>query len=314
VTAATVPAAIRPHVTRDAVVALARVEARRALRGPAFWIAIALTAFFAYESRGLDWQGGTYSAFLLAFSPLAAGIFAAGVLAGGRDRGRADRSSVAEAAALDDSERAIARLLGLVPLVLIGAVLVVGTAIGSRIEGGFWIGNRPGRTDSAVHGVAEILLPILILAVGACVGVAAGRAFRRRAPVIVAGLVVWFLLFGAYWALQWAPVVYVVPTQVQPIWVEIEGNATDPSTFPADWLLANPDGPGDEWQRVLVHEPLTAWHDVYLAGLAVLAAGLAIRSRTGCRLAMIGGGVIVAGIVGQVVVTPDGMTRLLVPT
>ena len=312
-TAATVRAAIRPHLRRDAITALARAEAVRALRGPTFWISLFITAWFAYQGRTLDWQGGNYSSFLLGFTPLAAGIFVVGVLAGGRDRRRADLAPLAEDAALDGTDRAIARLLGLVPLVLIGAVLVIGTAIGSRIEGGFWIGNPPGRTDSAVHGVAEILLPILILVVGACVGVAAGRTFRHPTPVIVIGLVVWFLFFGVYWALQWNPVVYVVPTQIQPLEVSIDGDATDPSRFPAHWLLDRPDEPGGEWKRVVVHDPLTAWHDLYLVGVAVLAAGIAIRSRTGRRLALIGVAVIGIGLVGQVVATPDGASAVEAP-
>jgi hypothetical protein len=312
-TAATVPAAVRPHLRRDAITALARAEAVRALRGPTFWISLAITAWGAWETRSLDWHSGSYSSFLLAFTPLAAGIFVVGVLAGGRDRRRADRAPLAAEAALDVTDRTIARLLGLGPLVLIGAVIVIGAAIGSRIEGGFWIGNPPGRTDTAVHGVAEILLPVLIFVVGACTGVAAGRAFRHRTPVIVIGLLVWFLFFGAYWALQWAPAGYLVPTQIQPIWVTIDGNATDASRLPANWLLDRPDEPGGEWTRVVVHDPLTAWHDLYLVGVAVLATGLAIRSRTGRRLALIGVAVIGIGLVGQVAATPHGASDLEVP-
>lgn len=308
------PAVAVPRVNarRDAIRALARLEARRALRGPAFWIGLAVSVWMAYTSRGLDWQGAVYSEFMLGSGPLAAGIFVAGVIAGSRDRRGGAHAVLAEEAALDDPDRVIARLLGLVPLVAIGSVLVVAVAIGIRIEGGLWVGDAPGRTDSAVHGVAEVLLPILLLVLGACAGVAAGRTFRRRVPVIVAGLVVWFLLIGAFWVWQWIPAVYVVPTQIQPIEVAIEGDPTDPSGLPGSWLLTQSED-DEEWRRVFVHAPLTAWHDVYLVGLATLAVGVAVRSRTGRRLIVIGALVAGVGIAGQVVVMPDGGAPAEIP-
>ena len=88
---------------------------------------------------------------------------------------------------------------------------------------------------------------------------------------------------------------------------------TDPAAFPADWLLVHPDERGGDWARVVVHEPLTAWHDVYLIGLAVVAAGIAIRSRVGRRLMVIGVVVIGVGVVGQAAVTPDGASGIEVP-
>lgn len=311
---ATSPAVVLAPVNarRDSIRALARLEARRALRGSAFWIGLAVSVWMAYMSRGLDWQGAAYGEFVLGSGPLAAGIFVAGVIAGSRDRGRDECSVLAEEAALDDPDRAIARLLGLVPLVAIGSVLVVAVAIGIRIEGGLWVGEEPGRTDSAVHGVAEVLLPILLLVLGACAGVAAGRTFRRRVPVIVVGLIVWFLLIGAFWVWQWVPAVYVVPTQIQPIEVAIAGDATDASALPGDWLLAYGEDDG-EWRRILVHEPLTAWHDVYLVGLATLAVGIAVRSRTGRRLMVVGAVVAGLGIAGQAVVMPDGAAPVEIP-
>ena len=305
-----------PPVRRDAIVALARTEARRALRGPAFWLGLAITIWFGIESTGLDWQGARYSNFAVAFGPLAAGIFVAGVLAGGRDRRSDHLLALAEEAALGSTARAVARMLGLLPIVLFGAALVLAVAIGIRIEGGQWIGDEPGRTDTAVHGIAEILQPILLFVLAAAAGVAAGCTFRRRSPVIIVGVLVWFLLTGAYWVWQWEPMIYAVPIQVQPIEVEIAGNATDPTTFPTDWLLVDPDEPhrsGGEWRRTLVHQPLAAGHDVYLVGLGALAAGLAIRGRTGRRLLVAGLVVAGLGLATQVIVMPDGATSVEVP-
>lgn len=304
-----------PNKRRDAIMSLARAEARRALRGPAFLLGLVVTIWFGFNTSTaeLDWQSGAYQGFSTVFGPLAAGIFVAGVLAAGRDRRNDDRPALAEEAALDGADRTTARLLALLPLVLIGAVIVVAAAVGTRIEGGFWIGNRPGRTDTAVHGLAEVIQPILVFVFAAAAGVAAGRTFRRRAPVVIVGLVFWFMVTGAYWVWQSVPTVYATPIQTQPIEVAIDGDATDPTTFPADWLLANPDEAGGEWTRTLVHQPLAAWHDVYLIGLATLAAGVAIRSRKGQRLAVAGLIVAGLGIAAQAVVMPDNVTTVEVP-
>lgn len=308
------------NARRDAIADLARTEARRALLGLPFWLGLAITIWFGAETTGLDWQGATYAAFPTAFGALAAGIFVAGVLAGGRDHRGDNRLPLAEEAALDGTARTVARILSLVPLVLIGAVLVVAVAVGIRIEGGHWVGDHPGRTDIAVHSPAEVLQPILLLAIAAIAGVAAGRTFRRRSPVIVVGLLVWFLLIGAYWIWQGVPMVYAVPIQVQPIEVAIAGDATDPATFPGDWLLNDPgDGDGGEngngeWRRVLVHQPLAIGHDIYLVGLGALAAGVALRGRSGRRLVVAGVLVAGLGLATQVLVMPDGATTVDVPT
>lgn len=299
--------------TREAVWSLARIEGVRALRGPAFWVAAAITAWTTWESRGLDWQGANYFSYTLEFGALAAGIFVAGALAGGRDRRADDRPELAEEAALDATARAMARLLGMLPLIVIGTVLVIGVQIGIRIEGGLWVGDEPGRTDTAVHGWAEILQPILFFFLAAAVGVAAGRTFRRRTPVIVAVLVLWFLFTGVYWALQWSPARYLVPAQMQPLELAIDGNATDPSTFPADWLLVDPDEKGGEWRRVVIDQPLAAAHDLYLVALAVLATGVALRGKRGRQLVIAGGTLVLVTVALQVMVIPDGSLEGTVP-
>jgi hypothetical protein len=297
---------------------LAGVEARRALRGPAFWIGVLVSGLVLVEARGIDWQGGAYETFVVGFLPIAAGIFVCGILSGARDRRRDGGASLAEEAPLGATERAAARLLGLVPLVLAASLAVVAVAVAIRIEGGLWIGNRPGRTDAAVHGVAEVLGPILMFLLAGAAGVALGRVVRRRTTGVLIGVVAFFLLTSLYWVWQFHPFVYVTPVQTQPISVPIEGPATDPSVLPADWLLDRPgdpaDEPGDEeWARIVVDRGLAAWHDVYVVGLALGAIGLALRTRVGRRLAL--GGLLIAalGVAGQVSVMPEGARQNEVP-
>lgn len=314
-TASTIGAA-GPNTRRDAVVALARTEARRALRGPALWIGLLVTAWFGSNaSGGAGWQAGNYQWFSVAFGPLAAGIFVAGVLAGGRDRRSDDRPALAEEAALENTARTTARLLGLLVLVVIGAVIVVAVAVGIRIEGGLWVGDEPGRTDAAVHGIAEVLQPVLLFVVAAAAGVAAGRAFRRRTPVIIVGIVIFFLFTGAYWMWQASPMIYAVPIQTQPIEVTIDGDAMNPMKFPAEWFLVDPDEPhrGAEWKRTLVSQPLAVAHDVYLIGLVALAVGFALGTGKGRWFMAVGLVVAGLGIAAQVVAMPDNATKVEVP-
>ncbi len=92
---------------------------------------------------------------------------------------------------------------------------------------------------------------------------------------------------------QSPPMIYAVPIQTQPIEVTIDGDATNPTKFPADWFLVDPDEQhrsGAEWKRTLVSQPLAVAHDVYLIGLVALAVGIALGSGKGRRLMAVGFG------------------------
>ena len=283
---------------------LARVEAVRHLRGVPLWIGLLLSALFAWNVVQVDWQSGTYQALPVTITPLAAALFVAGVRSGGRDN-HADHPPLAEEAALDGGDRVRARLLGIAPLVVIGSAVVVAGAIGMRLEGGLWVGNEPGRTDTALHTLPEILQPILLFVLAAVAGVAAGRTFKRRAPIAVAGVVVLLAVGGISWAWQGVPARYVTLVQTQPIEVHIGPATADPTAFPDEWLLSAPDQYDADWDRVIVHQPMAAWHDAYLVGLILAAAAVALRGRSGRRLLAAGVAVAVLGVAAQVAVAPD---------
>lgn len=294
----------RSATPRPAVWALARIEAARQLRTIPVWLGLALSAYVAWISRDVDWQSGTYVQLAIATTPLAAGLFVAGVRSGGRDH-HSDLPPLAEEAALGTAERVHARLLGMVPVVGIGVAAIAIAALAIRLEGGHWVGDWPGRTDSAVHTLPEVLQPMLVLVLAAALGVAAGRSVRRRAPIAVVGVVVLLAVGAIAWAWQGVPARYVTLVQLQPVEVQIGPASAGPASFPDDWLLSAPDEYDADWDRVIIHQPMAAWHDVYLGGLVLAAVAVALRGPAGRRLLAVGLAVAVLGVGAQIAVAPD---------
>ena len=159
----------------------------------------------------------------------------------------------------------------------------IGIAVVSRIEGGFWMGEAPRRTDSALHTPLELLQPALIVALAGALGVVTGSAFRRPLIAIVAGAFAWFILFPAYWI--WniaADATSIVPVQIMPLRVAlpdvpgcrasrgIGSSSTRPSTPPSTCATSS------TCRRSL-------FHTVYLVGLIMVVGAAAARSPPACR-------------------------------
>ena len=282
--------------------ALMSLEARRYRRRLTMWIGLAGTIAFMVRfgpNPNDSWSGQTYeNAVPLSFLPLTIGVFIAAVRIGATDRA-ANPAGLAEGAPLDADQRNLARLAGLVVPITLSIAVVITVAIVSRIEGGFWIGEAPRRTDSALHSIVELMQPPLIIAVAGASGVALGRTFRKRALSMIAGSIFWFLAFGLYWAWNIPGVHALTVVQPQPFRIELP-STTIPHLLPADWFVSRPNE-YDGWQRMWVHLPTVVWHNVYLLGFAILWCGLAIRR---ARVALGGLGVAVIGVVAQLIVSP----------
>jgi hypothetical protein len=305
-TAITAPAASLAAATprSSARWTLARLEAVRHVRSPLLWIGLLLSAFFVRSSGTVDWQSGAYQGITPAVTPLAAAAFVAAIRSGGRDH-HTDLPPLAEEAALDDRARVTARLLGMAPYVAVTVLAIVVMAVATNFVGGYWVGDEPGRTDTALHTLPELLQPVAIVLLAAVLGIAGGRAFRRRSPVAVLGVVVLLALGGISWAWQGVPARYVTLLQIQPVEVTVGPASADPTTFPDEWLLSAPDQYDDDWDRVIAHQPMAAWHDVYLVGLVGAALGLALRGGRGRRLVVAGLAVAAIGVAAQIAVAPD---------
>lgn len=290
---------------RRAVYVLAQTEARRHLKGVALWFGVLGIALTGLSGRGGGWQGEVYESFPLLFVPLAAATFLAGVRSGGRDR-RTDLPCLAEDAPLDIAQRSTGRLLGMAPFVVATTLAVVAVEAGIRIEGGHWIGDDPGRTDSAVHTIPELLQPIAFVALAAAAGIAAGRAFRRHGPIAVLGMIVGFMMWSVYWAFQFMPMAVFTLVQTAPIQEYAGPLGSESDSFPADWLLARPDEYTRVWMRVYVDQWLSAGHVVYLLGLTALCTAAAISR--GRRWLWAGLAVVAIGVIVQLAATEFALT------
>src|ERR671911_850674 len=264
-------------VGRKSIVALAGIEARRNLRSPLLLVVLVFSALSLINMNGADWSAGTYSMLPLYFVPLAAGTFFLGLRSAGRDH-RADLPPLGEDCALDETVRTAGRLLGLAVFPAIAAAGVMVVEVASRIEGGYWIGDAPRRTDTALHTPFEMIQPVALVAFAGAAGVCAGRRFRHRTPIAVLGGVMTFLLWGVWWAFQWPPMFVVSLVQTQPIRRFAGPLSANASSFPDHWLVSYDDYE-HVWSHQYVDQPLIGGHVLYLTGLTVLCVGAALRGR-----------------------------------
>jgi hypothetical protein len=281
--------------------ALARVEARRMLRSPVFWIGVALTLLFGWTSMRVpgEWSGARYTTAPVLVGPVAAAISLA--VAGSFQR---ERAGVSEDAPVGEGIRAAGRLLGALSLVAVVAVLTAAGAIAARWYGGFDLGDEPGRTLHAHFSWPEVLQPVALALLAVAVGAAAGRRFRNRASATLTLFVGWFPFVMAYWMFQAPAVTPFSVIQVQPISVEIGPVDADPLAFPATWLLSMPGEFQDHWARLVVSVPLGAGHNLWLLGLTALFLALALPRRARPALVVTGTVLVAVGITMQYLAIP----------
>ncbi len=276
---------------------LARIEARRSLRRASIWIG-AILLFPIMSDTTADWPGGSYSEKLLGFMPIALGTFIAAFRTGRRDGSH----DVAESAPLDADDRALARLASLALPLAITLVAIVGLAVASRIEGGFWMGDHPRRTDTALHPFSELLQPLLLVILCGVAGIAIGRTRRALSGGIIFGMLL-FTFFPAYWIWNSPPVHVVAPLQIQPMGIDLADGTTIDET-PESWYVEDTNDFGEPPRHQLVHQPTIIGHDIYLVGLIALAVGAAVRGIRGRRIALAGAGIALTGVVVQLLVSP----------
>lgn len=283
---------------------LARTECRWVARRAIIWLGAACSVLIAIRPSG-DFQGSAYSEKLVSVFPLGLAAFVVAMRAGARDGGPPERA-LAPAAPIGPAGRTVAKALSLAVPVGLAAVLAAAIAVVSRIEGGFWMGLAPRRTDAALHPVVLLLqLPLSVFAVGA-IGVLAGAVVPGRLVVVVSVVSAAVLLWGSllWWLWNVPPLHVVALYQVQPFEVVVPGVATYADT-PPHWLVIAPDRFTGAWRRLVVHRPSIIAHDVYLAALGAMLCAAATRSRRGWYLA--GGGAVlaVAAVAVQLAVYPS---------
>jgi hypothetical protein len=285
------------HEPREAVWALARIEAGRMLRHPAPWLGAGLTCwagYLAYQDHSLP---TTQYEMAATVGPLLLGVSLASVSAFAREL-----YSVSEDAPMSAESRSFARMLGGLALVALVAVVVATAATVLRLTGGVALGDEPGRTLNAHFTLPELVQPVLLAGLAVALGGAAGNRVKNRVGASILVSVVWVVSW-AYWLFAFNPARWVSLIQVQPVFIEIPPDA-GASTRPEDWLLARPNEFQDFWARLVVSPSLAAWHDVYLMGLTMLVVAVAVPGRWRRPLVLAGALVAVLAVLMQSTVTP----------
>ncbi len=289
----------RAAASRPPTAELARVEAVRMLRHPAPWLGLLLSLWWLKGVFEENWASARYEGLLTAFSPLLLGLSMAAVTSFARGR-----TALAEDAPVSASNRAVARLLGALPLIGVVAAIVAGGAIYLRATGGIRLGDEPGLTLHAQYSLPELLQPVLLAGFAIALGAAVVHLVRSQLAAHVLVFVFWFLVGASYWLFQGRTVEAFTPLQVQPNYVNVGPAANDPTTFPSDWLLSAPGEYQHYWARLVVSPELAAWHDLYLLGLTALLVAVVVPGRARRPLLAIGGVVAAVAVVLQLLVAP----------
>jgi hypothetical protein len=278
---------------------LARIEAGRMLRHPAPWAGVALSVLMGWSMWDESWSGQRYTGLVASMTPLLLGISLASVSAFGREL-----VPVADDAPLDPARRSLARLLGGLPLVVLAAVLVAGVAVWLRATGGISLGDEPGRTMQAHHTLPELFQLVLLACLAVVAGAAVVHVLRQRLAASIVLAIGWFLVGATYWIFNGPVSRWFALVQVQPVHIELGPPTTDPTTFPAMWLLSAPGEFQDHWARVVVSPALALGHDLYLVGLVALGAAAAVPGRLRRVLGILGALVAAAALAVQWAVAP----------
>ena len=245
------PAGVR---SRRSMLALTAVESGRLLRHPAVLAATALGVW-------LLWRSGEGTAPVLHYADIAtqvalATLAGAALLATNLAVLRPYRDGAVDlygATRLSLARRTLAHLLSVLPLVVLGGILVVADLV--------WLASMPGSIGTA-H-LAEAAIGPALIALGGCLGVLLGRLVRSAA---LAPLVLVALAFGSMTLAE----------------LQIVGRDQRPWTWLGTLLRAPPFDPPP---ADLLGRPAT-WHLVYLLGITVTVAALAVlrsQAQAGAR-------------------------------
>lgn len=299
--AAHVHARRQPDGRRQVVLALAALEARRILTHPAPTVGLLLSVFFGRQVLTAEpsWPGAAYMSLPVIAGPVLCGISLATAAAFARDQ-----RLLAQEAPVRPGHRALARLLAGVPAVAAVAVLTGAAALWLRAAGGLDLGDEPGRTLHAQYTLPEVLQPVALAGFAVAFGAAAARLVRHRLAAAIAIFVVWFAVSPTSWMWNGPQLMAFSLIQTQPLVVPVGPAAADPAGFPASWLLSAPNEYQDFWGRVVVSPAMSAWHDVYLLGLTLLAAAVVLHGRARRTAGAAGLLLAVAGVLAQKLVQP----------
>jgi hypothetical protein len=301
---------IGPRARTSAAMSLARVEARRLLRHPAFLLgalgaAVLVGRSFTVETSE-SWVGEDYFVIFSGWFPLWLGTMIATALVAGRGRLVQDPDLFSGVPAPPET-RVVATLLALgVPLL----VTVVGVAVAAAAvdaDGGFHLG-RLRYSDAVVPPFVEwAQIPLVVLLAGV-VGVAIAQLPRWRLGALVVVGSATFLSSIALWAFEETPLRTLYPFMYRAHEQRLPADYHPTDWAPGDPALRFPDEYTSAFREVRLDDAAAALHLVYLSGLVLAVSWVAVRlAGGGRRWAWLAAGIpmaVVAGVAQYVAAGP----------
>lgn len=287
-------------VGRSTLTALARIEARRLVRHPVLLAGVVATLVqetsLLWDIPTNRWADDAYSS-MATWTFLIAATFIVATLAATRDR-EDTTAETFRAVAPSQRDRTVALLLaGLVPVALAAALSLYVAVLVIR-AGGIPVGEARG-TGLFRLSAAEIASPVAQTAAAFAAGVATARVTRSRAVGVVVGVVGSFFLVDGFWLWSWFPAAFLTPVSLAPRAAHALGSFPSREVLQQSPLLDLPDSYDPQFYAVQMEVARVGWHGVFLVGVTLLFAGLALARSSGTRwhpLRLVLAGAVVAAL------------------
>lgn len=287
-------------VGRATVTALARLEAGRLVRHPVLILGVLLLLVqettLLWDVPANRWANDAYST-IATWGFLLGATFIVANLAALRDREETTAETF-RAVAPTERDRTVALMLaGLVPVVLAAVVSVYIAVLVVRV-GGLPVGEARG-TGFFRLSFAEIADPVARTAAAFAAGVATAKIARSRTLGVVIGVLGSFFLVEGFWLWAWFPAVFLTPVALAPRMTEDLGTFPSREVLQQTPLLDLPDSYDPNFHAVAMEVGRVGWHAVFLVGMTMLFAGVALARSSGTRwhpLRLIIGGAVVAAL------------------
>ena len=276
---------IGPRARTSAVLPLARVEALRLLRHPAFLLGVLGAAVLVGRSFTVEtsesWVGEDYFVIFSGWFPLWLGTMIAAALVAGRGRLMQD-PDLFSGVPTPPETRVVATLLALGVPLLISVVGVGAAAAAVDADGGFHLG-RLRFSEAVVPPFVEwAQVPLVVLLAGV-VGVAIAQLPRWRLGALVVVGSATFLSSIALWAFEATPLRTFYPFMFRAHEQRLPAGYDPADWAPGDPALRFPDDYASSFREVRLDTAASSLHLVYLTGLILAVAWLAVRLAGGGR-------------------------------
>lgn len=271
------PVTERPRSRTQSVTALARVEAGRMLRHPAFLVGLAAAAASVMIRRGVeDWSGQDYYLASTGWTTVWIGTLVAAALCAGRQRLAAD-PDLFPGTPVTPADRVMGTALGLLGPALVTAAAVAAAAVLNARAGGFTIGDG-GHTRSFNPGVFELAQPVLLTVLAGVVGITVAQLRRGRLAALLVAAMAVFFGGTVVWAFQAHPVRVLHPFMYPAYEQRLPDSFSPVGSAADDAALLPPDEWTSFWREVRFDRAALGWHLVYVGGLILLGVWFAARA------------------------------------